>query len=38
MRVVLTPSERPFHADFNKLLFVSIALILMDIWVDFDRS
>jgi hypothetical protein len=34
----LTPPETPFHADSNELLCVSIALILMEIWVDFDRG
>ena len=28
----------PFHTDFNELLFVSIALTLMEISVDFDHS
>jgi hypothetical protein len=30
-------SQIPFHADFNELLFVSIALTLMEISVDCDR-
>jgi len=36
-RVSLVP-RTPFHADFNELLFVSIALTLMEISVDFDHS
>jgi hypothetical protein len=30
------PPEIPFHADSNKLLFISIALKLMEILVDCD--
>jgi hypothetical protein len=32
------PPGTPFHADFNELLFVSIALNLMEVSVDCDRS
>ena len=35
---LLTPSETPVHADSNKLLVVSIALILTEILMDFDHS
>jgi hypothetical protein len=32
------PPGTPSHADFNELLFVSIALMLTEISVDCDRS
>jgi hypothetical protein len=32
------PPGTPFHADFNELLFVSIALTLMEISLDCDRN
>jgi len=35
---ILTPPETSFYADFSELLFVSIALTLVEISVNCDRS
>lgn len=31
-------SKLPFHADSNELLIISLALILVEIFADFDRD
>jgi hypothetical protein len=30
--------KRPFHADSNQLLFISLVLILVEIFADFERE
>ena len=37
-KVRLTPPETPFHADFNELLCVSMALTLTKIMLDCDHT